>query len=375
MSDRMWVATRKGVFRIERTGGASGSGWAVVRTSFLGDNATYILSDPRDGAVYAALDHGHFGCKIQRSDDQGETWVECAVPEYPQPPDGASPDVCSMSGREIPWILKLIWTLEPAGADRQGKLWCGTIPGGLFGSDDRGASWSMVRSLWDDPKRSKWFGGGYDYPGIHSICVDPRDSALVLVGVSCGGVWVSQNSGASWKCQADGIRAEYLPPEQAMDPDRQDPHLVVRCPASPDHLWVQHHNGIFRSTDGSRSWREIENVRPSAFGFAVAVHPRDPDTAWFVPAIKDEQRIPKDGQVVVTRTRDGGKSFDVLREGLPQQHAYDLTYRHALDVDESGNCVTFGTTTGSLWVSENQGDAWKCVSNHLPPIHCVRFAR
>ena len=106
MSDRIWVATRKGVFRMERTGGARGSGWAVVQTSFLGDNATYILSDPRDGAIYAALYHGHFGCKIQRSDDRGETWVECAVPEYPQPPDGASPDVCPMSGREIPWKLK-----------------------------------------------------------------------------------------------------------------------------------------------------------------------------------------------------------------------------------------------------------------------------
>lgn len=375
MSDRFWVATRKGVFRVERTGDGSNVHWEVSSTSFLGDNATFVLPDPHDRSIYVALDHGHFGNKLHRSDDDGETWTECGVPVYPEPPQGAEPDLCPMSGVTIPWKLKLIWCLEPGGPDREGVLWCGTIPGGLFRSSDRGASWSMIRSLWDQPKRKKWFGGGFDYPGIHSLCVDPRDSSRVIAGVSCGGVWVTEDDGESWQCRAKGMRADYLPPEQALEPDSQDPHLVVRCAASPDHLWAQHHNGIFRSTDGSASWQEIENVKPSAFGFGVAVHPRDPDTAWFVPAIKDEQRIPVDGQVVVTRTRDGGRSFDVLRNGLPQRHAYDLTFRHALAVDESGDRLVFGTTTGSLWVSENQGDSWDRVSTHLPPVYCVRFDR
>ena len=110
------------------------------------------------------------------------------------------------------------------------------------------------------------------------------------------------------------------------------------------------------------------------FGFAIAVHPKNPDVAWRVPAIKDEHRIPVDGRVVVSRTRDGGKSWDVLREGLPQEHAYDLTLRHALDVDGTGDRLAFGCPTGSLWVSENGGDAWMNVSTHLPPIYAVRFA-
>ena len=112
---------------------------------------------------------------------------------------------------------------------------------------------------------------------------------------------------------------------------------------------------------------------PSVFGFAVAVHPEDADTAWFVPAIKDEKRIPVDGALVVSRTRDGGKTFDVLRSGLPQQHAFDIVYRHALDIDGKGECLAFGSTTGSLWVSEDQGDTWLGVSHHLPPVHQVRF--
>jgi len=136
---------------------------------------------------------------------------------------------------------------------------------------------------------------------------------------------------------------------------------------------VQHHNGIFRSDDGGKTWVEIKKAGPSTFGFAVVVHPDEPDTAWFIPAIKDEKRIPVDGKVVVTRTRDGGKSFDTLSKGLPQEHAYDLVFRHALDIDGTGNRLAFGSTTGSLWVSEDQGDSWQTVSANLPPVYCVRF--
>jgi hypothetical protein len=171
------------------------------------------------------------------------------------------------------------------------------------------------------------------------------------------------------------MRAAYMPPEKQFEPNIQDAHRLVQCKARPQCLWVQHHNGIFRSTDGAESWQEIETARPSSFGFAVAVHPRDPDVAWFVPGVKDEERIPPEGKLVVTRTRNGGKSFDILRDGLPQEHAYDLTYRHGMDIDDSGDRLAFGSTTGSLWVTENQGDSWQCVSEHLPPIYCVRFVK
>jgi photosystem II stability/assembly factor-like uncharacterized protein len=149
--------------------------------------------------------------------------------------------------------------------------------------------------------------------------------------------------------------------------------MLVQCSGMPDVWWVQHHNGIFRSADAGAQWNEIAGVKPSAFGFAVAVHPRDADTAWFVPAVKDEKRYAADGRVVVNRTRDGGKTFETLTRGLPQEHAYDLVYRHALDVDATGDRLAFGSTTGSLWVSENAGDSWQTLSSNLPPIHAVRF--
>jgi hypothetical protein len=368
MRKRILVGTRKGLFTIERNGR-----WGISRAAFVGDHVPMLLPDPRDGTLYTALDHGHFGTKMHRSADGGETWQECAVPAYPKQPDGEQ-DVDVM-GRPIPWKLAKIWALEAGTGSQPGVLWCGTIPGGLFWSGDGGASWEMMRSLWDQPARKKWFGGGADLPGIHSVAVDPRDGNRVAVAVSCGGVWLTDDGGANWRRGGPGMWAAYMPPEHKDEPDIQDPHRLVHCPSRPEAMWVQHHNGVFRSTDGAASWREVETVQPSRFGFAVAVHPHDPETAWFVPAVKDERRIPVDGRVVVARTRDGGQSCQVLTRGLPQEHAYDLTYRHALDVDGTGESLAFGSTTGSLWASEDGGDSWQHVAGHLPPVYCVRFVK
>ena len=361
MSDRLYVATRKGLFTIVRRGHR----WSVLEPSFLGDPVTAVLPDNENGTLYAALNLGHFGVKMRRSKDGGTTWEEHATPTYPAQPENAP---------GAPWKLVQVWTLETGGADEPGVLWAGTIPGGLFRSHDRGDSWSLVRSLWDRPERTEWSGGGYDEPGIHSICVDPRDSRRITVGVSTGGVWQSLDRGETWTLRASGMRAAYMPPERQGDPNVQDVHRMVACRAKPDVLWVQHHNAVFRSTDAAASWQEVREPALSCFGFAVAVDPNDARTAWFVPAIKDELRVPVNGELAVTRTRDGGRTFEVLREGLPPAPAYDLIYRHGLDIDAEGERLAIGSTTGGLWVSDNRGDSWQCVSAHLPPIYAVRFA-
>lgn len=371
MSDRIHVATRKGLFELNRSGGGAAR-WSIARTSFLGDNVSMVLSDPRASTLYAALDHGHFGVKVHRSIDGGGTWEECAAPTYPEKP--ADLDEKDMWGRPLPWSTVRIWALEPGAVSQPGTLWCGTLPGGLFRSDDGGTSWQIVRSLWEHPDRPKWMGGGADLPGIHSIRVDPRDANRVRIGVSTGGMWMTEDGGASWTNPGTGMRAEYVPPEMTFHPIAQDIHALAQCRTDPDRLWVQHHNGIFRSDDGGASWSEIKEAGPSTFGFPVVVHPENADTAWFVPAIKDEKRYPAGGALVVTRTRDAGRSFEVLSRGLPQTHAYDLVYRHGLALDDSGTRLAMGSTTGGLWVSEDQGDSWQTVSLNLPPIHAVRFA-
>lgn len=364
---KLLVATRKGLFTVVQD-----RKWRIEGPAFGGDNCSAVLEHPGTGALYAALDHGHFGAKLHRSTDGGASWQEIAPPHYPPKPDDEE-DWVDMHGRTIPHSLLRIWCLEADHPRRPGGLWCGTIPGGLFHSDDGGDTWNLVEGLWNDPGRRRWFGGGADYPGIHSVCVHPHDAARIRVAVSCGGVWETTDTGKSWACIGEGWRAEFMPPEHATDPGIQDVHRLAQCPASPDVLWAQHHNGIFRSIDGGRHWTELEDVKPSVFGFAVAVHPEDPDTAWFVPAEKDERRMPLGGRLVVNRTRDGGRSFETLTNGLPQEHAYDLVYRHGLDVDTDGETLAFGSTTGSLYVSGNAGDDWQCLSEHLPPIYALRF--
>jgi hypothetical protein len=355
MNDRLLVSTRKGLIVFERKGGA----WSIAATAFPGVAVSAAASDARDGAIYAALKHGHFGPKVHRSDDGGRSFREIGSPAFPADAAGA------------PSVFQY-WTLEAGGPHHPDRLWMGCIPAGLFRSEDRGATWELVRSLWDVPERAKWFGGGYDDAGIHSVSPDPLDGDRTVIAISCGGVWDTHDDGRSWTVRGKGLIAGYMPPDQQENPEIQDPHRLVRCPSAPDAMWVQHHSGVFRSDDGGATFKQI---RPPGddFGFAVAVHPRDPNTAWLVPAIKDEIRMPRDGAMYVHRTTDGGASWQALRAGLPQRDAFDLVYRHGLDVDPNGERLAMGSTTGSLWVSDDRGEAWQLVNAHLPPVYAMRF--
>jgi photosystem II stability/assembly factor-like uncharacterized protein len=361
MANRAWVATRKGLFCLAR----DGQTWAIERVQFLGDPVSAIAVDATGSVVYAALNLGHFGAKVHRSKDCGTTWHEVAAPEFPEKP--------ADSADTVPWALQQVWTLEVPPMDSTGTIWAGTIPGGLFKSIDGARSWSLVRSLWDRAERAEWFGGGYDFPGIHSICFNASNHLDIFLGISCGGAWASDDGGATWRLSAKGMRASYMPPERHDDQNIQDPHRVVRCRTRPNVFWCQHHDGVFRSVDNGASWTEITNVPESKFGFAVAAHPLDPDTAWFIPAATDQCRVPVGARPSVLRTRDGGKSFEKLDQGLAPYPSYDLVYRHNLDVSEDGNNLLFGSTTGHLYGTSNGGDLWQAVPVNFPPIYAVRF--
>ena len=361
MADRLLVGTRKGLFILLRDASQK---WRIDSTHFLAEPVSMVLHDARTDVLHVALNLGHFGVKMWRSRDGATTWEETPAPIYPpQPESGAE---------EKPWNLVQVWALESGGVDQPGLLWAGTLPGGLFISRDQGDSWELNRPLWDCDGRKEWGGGGYDTPGIHSICVDPRHSETVSVAISTGGIWQTQDGGASWNSIGEGMYADYMPEGMRTQPIYQDVHRLVQCAANPDALWVQHHCGIFNSHDNAQNFQRIY-AQPSSFGFAVAVHPHDSNTAWFVPAVKDACRLPVDAKFVVTRTRDGGKTFESLSNGLPQEPAYDLVYRHGLDIDATGKRLAMGSTTGGLWITENGGDAWTNISAHLPPIYCVRF--
>src|SRR5579859_293041 len=147
MASTIFVSTRKGLFEVRR----GSKSWSIARVSFLGDSVSLSLFDARDGSLYAALGLGHFGVKMRRSRDRGETWEEIAAPAFPKQPEGESDTL--PDGKPWPWRVEQIWSLETSAPS---VLHAGTIGGGLFVSRDAGASWSLVRGLWDHPKRKEW---------------------------------------------------------------------------------------------------------------------------------------------------------------------------------------------------------------------------
>jgi hypothetical protein len=358
------VGTRKGLFVFQ----PGASGWAVQGTHFLGEPVSYALATPQ--GWFAALRLGHFGVKLWRSTDQGTSWAEVAAPAFPpKPTEGPLKD------DPTPWTVDMIWSMaySRAAQDQSETLWAGCLPAGLFRSTDAGASWALVQSLWQVPGRTGWFGGGYDQAGIHSILIDPRDARHLTVGVSCAGVWQSHDAGASWQATCTGLVADYLPPERQSDPSGQDPHCISQCTAQPDVLWMQHHQGMYRSADAGHTWQRLPRPAPSDFGFAIAAHPSDPLRAWVVPAQADEARVPVDARMVVNETRDGGQSFATHSKGLPEFASYHLVYRHGLAITPHGDALAMGSTTGGLWTSDDEGASWQRTAVDLPPIASVRF--
>jgi photosystem II stability/assembly factor-like uncharacterized protein len=386
MSKRILVGTRKGTFFVDQA-----NGWKPRLAGHAGAGSNFVARDPNSGTLWAALGHGHWGAKLSRSTDDGATWQDAAQIKYPTgakylaPPDPTEDGVAPGEATLRDATLLKLWCIA---FGRPGEIHVGTIPGGLFTSRDNGATFELDRGLWNHESRggdhftgegatkvTHWYGTpaaeGEFAPGIHSIVVDPRDPDHIHVAISTAGVLETTDGGKTWRGRNKGMLNDYLP-----DPAAEwghDPHFVTCCPAQPDHMWQQNHSGVFYSADGAQTWKRVSQPeRGVHFGFPVCVDPAVGTTAWLVPGKADMQRTAIDGALFVARTEDGGQSWTQLREGLPQDNAYDVVYRHAFG--NSGDALAFGSTTGNLYVSENRGDSWRCVANNLPPIYSVRFA-
>lgn len=345
--ERLLVATRKGLFTVERPSGK----WALSQAAFEGEEVSALLADSRDGAVYVALRRG-LGSELQRSNNGGRIFESIGALDFPPELVNQPHGVC---------------VLEAAGRDAAGELWAGTLSGALFHSVNRGENWQWVRGLWERPERERFRATGFAAPAAHTLLVDPRDSKQLLVAVSRGGVFVSADRGARFEPAGAGLGSEL---DRAELPD---PHRLARCRSTPEVVWCQHERGVYRSTDGGKSFSLTAGASQS-FGFAMAAHPHDPDTAWIVPARDPHQRVPFERKLSVYKTRDAGKTFESKTRGLPQEFAYDVVYRHALDVDDSGTLVAMGSTTGNLYLSADGGESFDVLSHNLPPIHAVRFS-
>jgi photosystem II stability/assembly factor-like uncharacterized protein len=391
MAEKILLGTRKGTVILDR----KPSGWSVCPIAHAGMSISYAARDPRDGTLWAAMDLAHWGPKLSRSKDDGATWENLTQIAYPKgarfieqhlPTPGDGPSEGPTTYKDA--ALLKVWVLAFGPASQPGTLHAGTLPGGLFTSRDGGETWELNRPLWNHPSRggdlfagdattkNEWGGTpaaiayGEFVPGIHSVVVDPRDPDHILVAVSSAGVLATTDGGKTWQNRNRGMLNDYLPTPEA--DWGHDPHFVTQCAGQPDIVWQQNHCGVFISTDGAKTWRRVSRKDVAVhFGFPIAVDARDGRTAWVVPATGDDRRMAVGGGLFVARTRDGGETWETLRKGLPQENAYDVVYRHALDA--SGDRVCFGSTTGNVYISEDRGDSWRAIGQNLPPVHSVRF--
>jgi hypothetical protein len=311
--------------------------------------------------LLATADSEHWGPGVFTSDDLGETWTEPEHGALAFPADTET-------------ALIRVWTLQPG--VRPGEVWAGTEPGALFRSEDGGRTYALVRGLWEVQERPQW-GEGYGGQAVHTVVVHPGRPDRVLVAVSTGGVYRSDDGGGTWTCSNAGIPAPFLP-----DPHPrfgQCVHKMAVDSADPDRLYLQNHGGVFRSDDGGLSWSSIGAGLPAEFGFPVVAHPRRGGTAYVFPLVADHTRLPPDARCRVYRTEDAGGSWQALTDGLPTGDFWQVVLRDAMctdgitaGADPAG--VYFGTRGGQVYGSRDEGDTWAPVLDNLPDVLCVRAA-
>jgi hypothetical protein len=344
------VGTRKGAFIID--GDAERRAWTLRGPFCDAWPVNHVIADSATGTIYAGGGNEWFGPAVWKSEDLGKTWSHSSA---------------GLAYAEGETPIKAVWSIAPNGKG----LYAGVEPAGLFRSEDGGVNWSHVEGLRKHPSREHWMPGGGGLI-LHSIVPHP-DNARIWVGISSAGVFYSGDGGATWQPRNKGTRSDYMPEDQRYPEYGQCVHSVVRAAGSDGRLYQQNHCGMYRSDDGGESWVSIEAGLPSSFGFPAAAHPRDPDTLFLVPLNGDILgRFVPQAKAAVWRTRDAGKSWQDLREGLPQENVYFGVLRQAMTTDTMEPAgVYFGSSTGSLYASADEGDSWTCVADHLPVITSV----
>ncbi|RYG89524.1 exo-alpha-sialidase [Loktanella sp. IMCC34160] len=370
------VGTTKGAFLIEC--GEDRSAFKVRGPFCGGWPINHVVGDAETGTIWAGGGGDWFGAGVWRSDDGGDTWTLSKMTKG-QMDDWAAndPDFAQMIGwepTEPPFgdEFSQVWSVGCA----HGTVYAGTKPANLLASADNGATWARVDGLTDHPSRPDWHGGAAGLV-LHTIVSDPTDPAKMWIGISAAGVFATEDGGKTWDRRNRLSNAEACQHHDhpAAPRDGETGHCVHNMVQAPggDVLYQQNHHGVYRSSDGGRSWDDVTEGLPSTFGFPIAVHPRDPQTVWTLPLNGDTQgRFPPDAKAAVWKSSDGGQSWAAKRDGLPQEACFFTVLRQAMANDRAEPAgVYFGTNTGSVFVSPDEGETWIEAARHLPTVLSV----
>ena len=352
------VGTVKGAFILRSS--QQRTRWKVGGPYFHGHSVYAMAYDARGGQrrIWAST-QSYWGTQLRSSDDFGKSWSN------PQQAPVRFPSDTGMS-------LKNIWQIALGPPDEPNVMYCGVEPAALFETRDAGQTWSLVRGLFDHPHRPRWMPGNGGL-ALHTIVLDPTNKQRMYVAISAGGVYRTLDGGRTWTSQNRGIRAMFMPnkyPEFG-----QCVHKIALHADRPERLFLQNHWGLYRSDDYAEKWTDIANGVPSDFGFAIITHPRKADYAYTIPVESDEFRCACDGRLRVYRTRNAGSSWEPLARGLPQKLAYETVLRDGLTADSCDPVgLYFGTRSGQLFGSRDEGKTWHKLLEGLPAVLCVRCA-
>ncbi len=352
------VGTSKGMFVFQSEDRVKFTSSAPL---LMGEEVYSVAVDRRSGRprVYAGSSSFFWGSAVRSSDDRGASWTDPEVGNI-KFPEGAGASVDH------------IWQVVPGGADEPGVVYAGVEPAALFRSTDDGASFSLVEGLWDHPHRPQWQPGGGGLC-LHTILRHQDDPRRLLVAISAAGVYRSDDGGDTWRASNTGIHEVDQP--DVFPEFGQCVHKVAVDAEKADRLYMQFHGGLFRSDDFGDKWESVDNGVPSNFGFPIVAHPRRRDTAYVIPMDSPMQRWTAGGRCRVYRTQDAGGSWRPLAKGLPERGAYLSILRDGFctdGMDPAG--LYFGTRSGDLYGSANEGESWKRLATNLPPILSVRAA-
>jgi photosystem II stability/assembly factor-like uncharacterized protein len=348
---KLLIGTKKGIFIFD--GDDARRNWRQRGPSLPGITINHVIGDPATGLLHAAGGNRWTGLGVWTSADDGETWA-------------LSSEGFSYGEGEPP--VASIWSV---GAGK-GVLYAGAEPAGLFRSTDAGKTWTHVEGLRNHPSRPHWVPGGAGLI-LHSMVIDPTDNDRLWVAISTAGVFHSADGGKSWEPRNKGTRGDFFPGQERYPEFGQCVHCLTLAPGGRDRLYQQNHLGMYRSDDGGTSWHDIGTGLPSDFGFPAAAHPRDPDTLFLAPLNSAEGgRFMPEAKAAIWKTRDAGATWSGERAGLPQENAFFCVWRQAMAVDAHEPCgVYFGSNSGALYASPDEGESWSKIAENLPSITSV----
>ena len=370
------IATRKGLWIMKSD--TARKSWKLDGPKFLGQIINHAVLDPRDKrTMLVSASTGHLGPTLYRSTDAGRTFKEVKQPPaFAKVPEGGDGN----KGRSVGHTF---W-LTPAHANEPNVWYAGTSPQGLFRTGDGGDTWAPFSSVNDDPKYREWMGtvqdGTPDGPKMHSIIVDPRDAKHMYFGMSGGGVHETCDGGATWKVLIGGMDVVEGFGFDPKLPTFHDPHVLRMCPSNPNRIYQQNHCGIYRIDRPSDTWVRIGKSMPKSvgdIGFPLVVHPRNDNTAWVFPMDGTQvwPRVSPEGKPAVYVTKNAGKTWQKQNTGMPKSQAWWTVKRQAMTGDACDPVgLYFGTTSGEVWMSRDEGKKWACIAAHLPEIYAVETA-